>query len=537
MSYFQSGLSTITGLFRPKPLTPKQHQEKAAKEQIVKAAEKQAKLYKGTIDEKTNKIKLLNERKDIIEDEKTLYNNIFWIRHAESCSNRASIVDAEKIGKVLSSIGSTVLSTLLSKQSDASVIIEEACGDKCKQPPLSLLGILQAQYLGKTILPDLYRNGSYRAIYCSPSIRTIMTALYSLRNINASLEQHERFKIIIVPWISEKRNNFGDYDKQNGLMPPNNLKLATDTIKTWMETEFSDIFIDNEFYSILLEVKEGISICRIKNSDKTINDVLGKKYDEILDFQKNIKQEEKFDKDNSIVFATENTKHFMINLSTFISNIKALGNTDLNKILQKLDKFTSRLYLRGPEIDFEYYSENYSKAIDIQKKCEQSKKYAPYYKNFFDDFINGITDARYNILVYSHGGIIKEIISDMDPSNKGAYKDEINHPKNTNIVLTQYKSSIQDIFKIQYINVVSPKLLAEDSENGCDKIHDIFDRINKIYDYNKPISQDKYNKLSQEDQNQIIQENILVNDMSRHQIIRNKYLKYKNKYLELKKLL
>jgi len=528
-NFFQSAISLFKSATKPTALSPKEFKEEQIKKDLAERKSKSRLLT--TVEKKEIQLQ------DNILHSSENYNNIYWIRHAESCSNRAPIIDMVKATKVLSSIGSSIVSSLLLTKSDTSIIMS-TCGDNCRQPPLSLLGILQAQYLGKTILPHIYKNGEYEAIYCSPSIRTIMTALYSLRNINRLIEEsHKKLKIIIVPWISEKRNMFGDYDKQNGLMPPDNLKVATNAIKSWMETEFSDIFIDNEFYSILLEIKEFINSYIIKNTNETINKILKGKYDDILEFQKDIKKEGEFKKDESIVLATENTKRFMKNLSIFISELFAIGNKDFNGLLEKLNKFISADYLRGPEIDFKYYSDNYSKAIEIQKKCEKTKKYEAYYKNFFIDCINNIEDAKHNILVFSHGGIIKEVISDMDPSNNTIYKDEINHPKNTNIILTQYKKSANDILTIQYLNNVSPKLLTRDSENGCDKIHDIFDRINKIYDYNKLISQAAYNKLSQEEQKQINEENRIVTNMSRRQTIKNKYLKYKNKYLELKKLL
>jgi len=122
--------------------------------------------------------------------------NIYWVRHAESCANISPNISLYKIS----------------------------------HPSLSNKGINQAILLGIEYINKCKLN--FNLAYSSPSARTIMTALLSMRTF--SIEKPD-FKINIVPFISEKLNIAGSYDEQNKLMSPLKIKLMITLIKDWLE--------------------------------------------------------------------------------------------------------------------------------------------------------------------------------------------------------------------------------------------------------------------------------------------------------------
>ena len=106
---------------------------------------------------------------------------IDWVRHARSCSNDGSLLE------------------------------------KIMQPPITYLGILQSFKLSTNVFD---KNFNYNEIYSSASVRTIMTALFALREQNYSLLKTtgKKLKIIIVPYINEDTNPaayVGAIDNQN----------------------------------------------------------------------------------------------------------------------------------------------------------------------------------------------------------------------------------------------------------------------------------------------------------------------------------
>lgn len=77
-------------------------------------------------------------------------------------------------------------------------------------PTLDSVGIMEAKKFGRDFLKD--KINTYDAIICSPTVRTIMTALYALE----AAEQSGR-KIIIIPYINEPTltNNKGIEERAN----------------------------------------------------------------------------------------------------------------------------------------------------------------------------------------------------------------------------------------------------------------------------------------------------------------------------------
>jgi hypothetical protein len=139
--------------------------------------------------------------------------DIYFVRHAESCSNISTSVEG-----------------------------------KITHPPLSYKGMQQAINLG---INNKIIDMDFDKYYCSPSLRTIMTACLALRN-----------KSIITPItlklnsnLIEKRIPFiGNYDKQNSVVPKQNLKNMINYIKLWFKQYYFNNYIDYEFVHIIYDL-------------------------------------------------------------------------------------------------------------------------------------------------------------------------------------------------------------------------------------------------------------------------------------------
>jgi broad specificity phosphatase PhoE len=116
---------------------------------------------------------------------------IHWVRHGESCSNIANLINI---------------------------------GDKLKHPPLTDKGIIQASYLGKTYLKNLEK---YHFIISSPLIRTLMTCFYSISHM---YNNEEVIPIYLNPNLDEipdGGSNLGSV--QNSIVPPEKLNNFMNT--------------------------------------------------------------------------------------------------------------------------------------------------------------------------------------------------------------------------------------------------------------------------------------------------------------------
>jgi len=87
-------------------------------------------------------------------------------------------------------------------------------------PTLTYIGILQAIELGDKYFSDQIKDSSiaYDYILCSPTVRTIMTAIYSLLKHKDKLKDDNK-RIIIVPYINEIYNGAGYFDYANMAIP------------------------------------------------------------------------------------------------------------------------------------------------------------------------------------------------------------------------------------------------------------------------------------------------------------------------------
>jgi hypothetical protein len=220
-------------------------------------------------------------------------NNIFkihWIRHAESCSNieldelnpihqisddfydNELYHEAKEISEIPemretseksnNSLFSSLFTTVGNKTKDFFVNSSRKSNllltQKTSQPPLSYKGINQAILLGINKLDE-----GFDYIYCSPTIRTIMTAIFSLRTHSYNSERP--IKIIIIPYICEQTNPAGIFnlDYQNQPIPIDKIGRIIEYIMSWIINTFFIYWKDIEFDNILNNLAEKY----IKNQD------------------------------------------------------------------------------------------------------------------------------------------------------------------------------------------------------------------------------------------------------------------------------
>jgi broad specificity phosphatase PhoE len=476
-----------------------------------------------------------NQHNDTKDPNKHISNcTVHWVRHAESCSNIAWDVEFDYESWWLKS-------------------------DKIRHPPLSHLGIAQSIHLGYHLM-NTDHKGVYSGYYVSPSIRTIMTAIFSLR----MLDNADAITLTITPWISEQLNfaSIVGQDRQNGLPTPNNLKIMVRRIKEWIKETYDKYYFDIHLYKLFEDITTIFN--DIITSDFQL--LMYQSYlEEIIKINNNIKQNaykkiiipnetkkkhefmiledihtnDSKSNDSSESFIGINTGYtfteiinlcraLCASLATRLST-SSLGNKleQIKDILAKTEIMKTEKFLQGPTIDFTYYEQEYSKLFPNNE--QQIYPNNQEYYNKFLDYINGkpetktesSIEAKYTksqqIIVFTHGGAIQKILR------------LIEHPINTSI----YHTKNNDIFRLYCPNkglIYTTKHCINDNYYGelpndiklntCNKdsyMGKIFTEMDDLFQ--KTFNHEETNKLNET------------------KVIENKYLKYKNKYINLKKKL
>jgi broad specificity phosphatase PhoE len=292
--------------------------------------------------------------------------NVYFVRHAESCANISSF----GLGKI-------------------------------SHPPLSYKGIQQAINLG---INNEIIGMDFDKYYCSPSLRTIMTACLALRKKSIV----KKITLYLNSYLIEHQSFIGSYDQQNSIVPQKNLKKMVNYIKLWFEQKYFDNYIDYEFVylmydlvlllyynnqfndykdkmkqlllptctnrkQILLDFLSLLDKITITTSPKII--IKNKQTDNINDIYNNILQ-----------FIIEPNK-FMIYQELYTENV-----LDYKQIKERLTLFTKKNYNFISNINFDY---NYT-----EKK--------PNIEQFINDEINKSELNNKKILCFTHGEILRK---------------------------------------------------------------------------------------------------------------------------------
>lgn len=482
--------------------------------------------------------------------EQELNIDIDWVRHAESCANVAH---------------------------------SEISAHTTYHPNLTDLGIQQAIVVGNKYVKKRNEQKKYDFVCASPTFRAIMTSMMALRGTDAV--------IYVVPYISEAQTYVGTAswltstvtaglvdlggDIPNRPVDINILIQSITFIKDWLEKSWVDYFPDVELISYLYLVKEVLKEdaqisqfvdAIVENDEKNPN--IKKK--EIL--TQLIKQLEERSESGGV--------------ASFRSSygMKPISAEDIDTIKVCIDIFNiflSKDFIRCPRVDFSIYDlfitehltgkyKNEGSIYDVQPSFE--KFYSRVLKHVVDN--NIVSNKNLNVLCFSHGHIIKEELSNI-------YGIPVPKLKNTQVIHEKRKLNEKGSEKGSIdVNIYRPQTILlpkSDSENdgnikeGEDPlIHNIMankhihnfctlDGLKGILNYpiwnNDPTSLDKkgwiytdkadrtkdvafyydepkkYSRESSYGRTSILGGGSKSDEESYHK----KYLKYKTKYVMLKK--
>jgi broad specificity phosphatase PhoE len=439
--------------------------------------------------------------------------NIYFIRHAESCSN-------------ISPLGRHV------------------------QPPLSYKGIQQAVYLG---IDNKIIDKDFEEYYCSPSLRTIMTACLALR---------KKTKKIILKLNSNliENKNFADYgrqfglfeDQQNAVVKPENLKKMIDYIKLWFQNKYFDNFIDYEFIDLIYDL---VLLLYINNSlSKPMYALLFNNEDstrtrtqQLNDIIQLISAPEYNNFESSLIYITKSESKLSYNNNKY-DIISFLNGDDFEicihhsskkkikmpVIIESLKKFLDKNYYFNNNIEFNYsYGPDPDLLIDIPVDKSVDKPHK------IKQFIDSLDKDKKNILCFSHGETLRE------------YFQYLNTEKLKNTEIVCYNTETNQNKRIKRDEIVN---IDESLENICGNPLDLgtlkslgarlldLQEIKMFYVINKYFNDQKYDvndddkvlelyKTHKDTKTVVIDEDFV--DVSQ---LGGKYLKYKKKYMKLKNI-
>jgi len=330
-------------------------------------------------------------------DNKQIIINI--VRHAYSCSNIVhgdkliGYTDNTNIGynhKINTNIKRIPLTTM-----DYMNKMPELIESYTSHPNLSFLGMQQAIYMGLEFMnkldPD---NEQYDIVLASPSVRTIMTALVSLRSL--SINQTRKQKIYVVPFIHEECGILGTLDYENMPLDSVRLRRLMSFIKDWLGNDWIRYYDDIELIDNLHKLKEDIEI---------VGDDRFGQYIDIIDRVLECKPNQYFSK----VECKIDVVGEMRNIGSLFES-KEFDGHYLKSFFGIFDNDDSiREYFAGPDIDYSIL-EAYEK-----RGWKPVKGSIDEYKKLYSDLLPYLVSHGYidknntttRILVYTHGDIMK----------------------------------------------------------------------------------------------------------------------------------
>lgn len=424
---------------------------------------------------------------DLAKNNKEFY----FVRHAESCSN----ISHTMIGKI-------------------------------SHPPLSYKGIQQAINLG---INNTIINMDFNKYYCSPSLRTIMTACLALRRKSII----SPITLTLNPYLIEHKN-LADYslgvleDRQNSIVQKENLENMINYIRSWFQQKYFDNYIDYEFVHIMYDL---VALLHLNNHldeyKDTINNLLKPiKKDRsnlLLNFINSL-DEIKLEliSKNKIIIKnkiTDNLYDIYDNILLFLNDNDIKNNfTIYEDSTNKLDYENIRIELMFINTTTYYFMNNIKIEYFIPN-TDPNPPYSPNIKHFIEMVENLQSDKKIQkILCFTHGEALKQHFS---------FKTKL---ENTEIV--HYNDS--KTIRIKNNNIVINEKLVEDicGDPHGNKMFNIIDKYFNEINY-------KVTDVNIDDNFKVLmEENKIGDDWEKvgGGRYKHKYLKYKYKYLNYKKI-
>jgi len=240
-----------------------------------------------------------------------------------------------------------------------------------------------------------------------------------------------------------------------------------------------------------------------------------------------------------------NKSFIELNINQIIFNLKK-SIPEEEAFTTNLQKFLNRSFLRGPKINLKFYNNIYNNYRN------QTNTFMEFYSHLEADTLETIP-SPINVICFSHGSILKDIFKKQLEKHSGFLHNS--KLKNTSVIQQENTSVIgQDSIKIQNdtINPIYPinnqnyENLQDEKQQKCFTNNTLNKAIQKIGHFNDNIiPDDAYFKLAEDNTNlSLISQNYNtygsmfteINKLNGKDEYEKKYLKYKNKYLNLKKL-
>lgn len=357
---------------------------------------------------------------------------------------------------------------------------------RLNHPVLTNLGVAQSILFGQYITRQ---NEEYDLCFCSPSIRTIMTALLALRN---NCYTNKMLKIEINPYITEQNTLLKWYfrplsyivtDKQNHMVNPSDLKEMIKLVKDWLDNGWLVDYDDSMFEELVL---------------KSDNIELKKKY-------KKLQQKIKAAKEQNL-----GTQDLIKAFKLYIHD-----NTNLP---QNIRRFGDSTFLRGCDIDMTEYESLYDSIKD---------------RDFFTDgfvsashFLDAMKKRKYkHAIVFSHSNILKHFFQNVFKEFPFSWDIDLES------ILDKDPTHLNKLFNTSAFKLSDTKI-----EPYYPKVNtperDVFNSISKKYKKDKDVA----DCMQPESLNRKINELDKTNS-SEQIFFYKKYLLYKQKYIKLKNMI
>ncbi|ANB50889.1 hypothetical protein [Powai lake megavirus] len=369
---------------------------------------------------------------NLMDDSGTKKIIIDWIRHAESCANLDSNNYHDKNIYPNRAIGYDLITP-----SDTNVIepVTKKFGDKLRifttkikavakyHPNLSFIGTQQAVLLGSTLASN---HIVYDAVFVSPTIRAIMTAIMVFRGFPVI--------IYVVPYISEGLNLAKNHDNQNTALKSDLLKRQVLFIKDWLENNWISNFDDIYVMNILTDLHKIMS----KNTDNEATNEIIKIIDEIIQCRPSLqKSGVPIDSYGDVCDTVGKIKNILSILQQKFININDNNefiDPNIENIYLSLNQILDPKFLRGPPVNFDIIqnfekkeeqiiSNNHSYYIHQNlRKPDLSKFYSIVLPTIFEMNILDNNNRLIHIACVSHGGAMKKYFSNKYLSKSAPHK-------------------------------------------------------------------------------------------------------------------
>jgi len=430
------------------------------------------------------------------------------------------------------------------------------------EPNLTYIGMNHSINLGTEFF-SLREHNNPKNIYISSALtRTITTALLALRFIPNAV-------IYVVPYINELENgwNITHGDKQNLAVESSKLIKKIMFIKDWLEKNWIIKFDDIEVINFLIAIYEIINTRVMHTNGHQDPGIIKENIKKVLDCRKNRTCRNEYI-DNVQNLVLEIIENENIRNGTYFkwgenNEIRATDIVKYNFVISTINKvkqlLEDRQNIRGPIVNFEIYNHFEGlfndKIVDIpDTKYSNSEFFLNnVLKIIHNDIIFNEEDGRYpeeltrskqvntediKIYAFIHGSLIRKIWEQnkIDTYNQNLH--ELENMMNTTVVSNtitfgQLHRIINHDFEIIHrpTKIRSSYYNFENYNADVCKLQSIKGIINyPLGDPQGELDRERY--IPTEDVKFFYEEGKNYNDLPLQ--IKQKYLKYKKKYLNLK---